>query len=118
MKFFVSAFLIMLLAFAFGLYLPWWSIAAASFIVSIFIEQKPGYAFLSGFIALFLLWGLIAWLKDAANDGILGSKMAMLIIKTDSSFLLILITGMIGAVVGGLAALSGSLLRSVVKTKY
>jgi len=118
MKFIVSVILVMILAFAFGLYLPWWSIAAAAFTVAVAIKQKPLNAFLFGFVALFLLWGILAWMKDAANDNLLGSKMATLILKTDNSLLLVLTTALIGAVISGLAALSGSLLRSVIKTKY
>ncbi|WP_336514060.1 hypothetical protein [Pollutibacter soli] len=116
MKFLVSIILTALLAFALGLYLPWWSIAIASFAVAVFIHLKPGFSFLSGLIALFLLWGTMAWARSAANQDILANKMSVLVLKTENSLLLVLVTALIGALIGGLAALSGSLLRSVMKS--
>lgn len=113
MKIIVAIILTGFLAYVAGVYstLPWWSFAVTSLIVSIAIHQKPGKAFLAGFLGLFLLWAGLAFLKDTANDHILSAKVAQLLFKTSSSFVLILITGIIGGLVSGLAALSGSFLR-------
>ena len=54
MKFFTSILLTALLSFAACLYLPWWSIAVVAFMVAALIPQKPGKAFLTAFIALFI----------------------------------------------------------------
>jgi hypothetical protein len=110
-KFFVSILLTGLLSFVSGLYLPWWGIALAAGLVSLVIPQRPGMAFLSGFLAVFLLWALLAWSIDAANESILSKKIAMILPLGGSSVLLILITALVGALVGGLAALSGSYLQ-------
>ena len=111
MKFIVSIILTALLSFAFGMYLPWWSIAIAAFVVAVLIPQKPGKAFLTGFLALFLLWGILAFYIDVRNEHILSQKIAELIVKTKSSFLIIFITALVGALVAGFAALSGSYVR-------
>lgn len=111
MKFIVSVILTALLSLASGMYLPWWSIALAAFIIAVLIPQKPGKAFLTGFLAIFLLWGLLAFYIDMQNEHILSQKIAELIIKTKSSFLIIFITALIGALVAGFAALSGSYVR-------
>ncbi len=116
MKFIVSLFLIALISFAAGLYLPWWSIAIAAFLVSLLIYQKPSVAFITGFAALFILWGGLAWFKSLANDHILAHRIAMLILKSDSPGTLIFITTLIGAITAGLAALTGSLIRRLKKT--
>lgn len=113
MKFFVSILLIALLSFAAGLYLPWWSLALVAFIVAALIHQRAGMAFLSGFLALFLLWGIIAFIIDQRNQHILSSKIATLLPLGGSSMLLILITSLIGALVAGFAAMAGSYLRRV-----
>lgn len=113
MKFIVSLLLIMLLSFVASLYMDWWCIALVAFIVAACIHQKPGKAFLTGFIALFLLWGVMAWWIDSKNEHVLSQKVAMLIGLGSSSFLLVLVTALIGAVVAGLGALSGSYLRRV-----
>jgi hypothetical protein len=110
-KYIASIVLTGLLSFVFGLYLPWWSIAIAAFIVSLVIPQKPFYSFLSGFIGLFLLWEILAWWIDSKNDGILSQKIAQILPLGGSAVLLILITSLIGALVAGLAALTGSYCR-------
>ncbi len=64
-KFLVTTVLIALLSFVCGLYLPWWAFAGVAFAVSALIPQAPLRAFFSGFLALFLLWGLLALGIDA-----------------------------------------------------
>jgi hypothetical protein len=114
MKFFFSFILTILLSFAACLFLPWWSIAIAAFVVAALIPQKPFKAFLTGFIALFLLWGGLSFWMSNNNDHVLAHKISQLILKMDNPILLILATALIGALVAGLAALAGSYLR---KTK-
>lgn len=111
MKFIVSLLLIALLSVAACLYLPWWSIAIVAFIVSALIPQHPGKAFLTGFIALLILWGSLSWYISSNNNDLLAHKVSMIILKTDSPYLLITATALIGALVGGFAALSGSYVR-------
>ena len=111
MKFFISIILIAILSLAACLYLPWWSIAATAFIVAAIIPLKPGKAFLAGFIALFLLWGALAWYISSNNENLLAHKMSLIILKTDSPEMLILITALVGALVAGMASLTGSFVR-------
>ena len=113
MKILSAIFITAFLAFVAGLYtsFPWWSFAVTSLIVSVAIHQKPGKAFLSGFLGLFLLWAGLALLKDAANEHILSTKVAQILPLGGSYLVLILITGVIGGLVSGLAALAGSYLR-------
>jgi hypothetical protein len=113
MKLISSIVLTAFLAYVLGIYstLPWWSFAISSFIVALAVHQKPGKAFLTGFLGLFLLWVVLAFMKDAANDHILSQKVAMILPLGGSYIVLILITGIIGGLVSGLSALSGSYLR-------
>ena len=111
MKFFISLILTMLLSFAACLFLPWWSIAIAAFVVAALIPQKPFKAFLTGFISLFLLWGGVSFWISNNNDHILAHKVSQLLIKMDNPYLLILTTAFIGALVAGFSALAGSYLR-------
>ncbi len=113
MKFIISTLLTALLSFVLALYLPWWSIAVGAFIVALAIHQVGWKAFLSGFVALFLLWCVHAWLINSANEGILAAKVSQLILRADSPVLLVLITGLIGGLVAGFAALTGSLARKI-----
>ena len=111
MKMVISILLIALLSVAACLYLPWWLIAFVAFLVTALIPQRPLPSFLSGFIALFLLWGSLAWYLSSNNDHLLAHKLSVLMLKTDSPAALILLTALIGALVAGFAALAGSFLR-------
>lgn len=111
MKFIVSLILTALLSFTACLFLPWWSIALAAFLVAALIPQKPLRSFLAGFLALFLLWGGLSFWLSNANEHILSHKVSMLMLNMDSPYLLMLATAVIGALVAGLAALCGSFLR-------
>jgi hypothetical protein len=111
MKFISSFILTALLSFAACLYLDWWSIAIAAFIVAVLIPQRPGKAFLTAFLALFFLWGMLSFWISSKNEHLLAHKISLLLFKIDSPYLLILTTAIVGALIASLAALSGSLLR-------
>jgi hypothetical protein len=111
MKFLSAFILTALLSIAACLYLPWWSIAIVAFIVAVAIPIKPFVSFIAGFSALFLAWGGLAWYISTNNEHLLAHKVSILILQSDSPYLLILATALIGALVAGFAALSGSYLR-------
>lgn len=111
MKFFVSIVLIALLSVAACLFLPWWSIAVAAFAVAAIVPQKPLLSFLSGFIALFLLWGGLSFFISNNNNHLMAKKISILLLQSASPITLVLATALIGALVAGLGALSGSFVR-------
>jgi apolipoprotein N-acyltransferase len=112
MKFLTALLLTALTAFAAGFWLDWWSIAIAAFLIALLVHQRAGKAFLSGFLGVFILWGILSWWIDIKNGGILSKKIAEVLPLGGSSLLLILVTAFIGALVAGFGALSGSYLRS------
>lgn len=112
MKLFVAIILTALLSFISGLFLPWWGVAIAALLTAVVVHQNAGKAFLSGFIGVLLLWAGLAWWIDMKNDGVLSKKIASILPLNGNSLLLILITGVVGGLVAGFAAMSGSYLRS------
>lgn len=112
MKFFIAALLTALLSFITSLWFDWWIIAVVALLVALLIHQKAWKAFLAGFTGLFLLWVALAAWVNAANESILSTKIATLLGIGGNPFFLILITGFVGALVAGFAALSGSFLRN------
>jgi hypothetical protein len=112
MKFFVALLLTALLSFIAGLWFAWWVIAVIAFLVALLVHQRAWKAFLAGFLGLFLLWGVLAEWIDAENGSILSARIAVLLPLGGNSLLLVLITGIIGGLVAGFAAMSGSYLRS------
>jgi hypothetical protein len=112
LKYILSIVVTGLVAFATGLYTPWWGIAIAAFLVSAAIPQK--FSFLSGFLGVFLLWEVLAWWIDNKNNGILSQKIASILPLGGSSVLLIVITSIIGGLVAGFAALAGTYMRRLI----
>ena len=82
-----------------------------AFIIPVLIPQGHLASFISGFVALFLLWGILSLWISISNGNILAHRVSLLIFKADNSYLLIFVTGLIGALVAGFAALTGSFLR-------
>ena len=112
MKFTVALIVTALLSFIGCMYFPWWTIAVAAFITALLIHQRSWKAFLDGFIALLLLWGGLAFWIDVKNDSILSVRISQLMGIGNNPVILILVTGLIGGLVGGFAAMSASFLRS------
>jgi hypothetical protein len=111
MKLLIAVILTALFSFVAGLYFPWWSVAIAAFLSVLLIPLRSSRAFLAGFLGVFILWALLALWIDIKNQGILSKKVAEIFPLGGSSFLIILVTSIIGALVGGFAALSASYLR-------
>jgi len=111
MKFIISILLTVLLSFCACLFLPWWSIAIVACMVAAIIPQTPLVSFFTGFIALFLLWGILCFWISTSNDHILAHRVSLLLFKIDNPFLLIISSAFIGAIIAGMAALTGSYIR-------
>ena len=114
MKFIIKIIIIALLALVAQTFLPWWSVALTSFVGGAVIYTRGIRPFIAGFIAIFLLWGIKAYLIDMANEQILSTRISQLFSVTPN--LLILITAAVGGLVGGFASLSGSSLIGLFKS--
>ncbi len=115
MKFVVSILLMGALSAAACLFFPWWSIAVVCFVVAVCIPQPHWVSFCTGFLSLFIVWaGLSYWISDQ-NNHILAHRVSILILKKDSPLGLILLTGFIGGIVGGLSALTGRTMRTAIR---
>lgn len=111
MRFLLATLLIAALSFIIGIYLSWWALAVVAFAVAMLLPQSDGRSFGAGFLAIFLLWGALAFWIDFNNNSLLSQKIAQLFPLGGSSVLMILTTAFVGALVGGFAAWSGSSLR-------
>lgn len=115
MKFIVAIALTSLLTFAIGLFtfLPWFSFVFTALIVAVAVYQKPFKAFAAGFIGVAVLWVIQTTIIDSANEHILSTKVANILPLGGNYTLLIVVTGFVGGLVAGMAALTGSFLRKV-----
>jgi hypothetical protein len=115
MKFLIQVLAILITAWILTLFTPWWALTIPAFLFGWLLRSN--YNFLAGFLAIFLLWGIKAWLINASADAPLAERIAqVLMVKSD--MLLILVTAAIGGLVGGFAALTGSLLNQKKKRWY
>jgi len=112
MKFIFSIALTALISFVGDMFLPWWCIAPIAFLTSMIMVQSPIKSFLSGFLAIFLLWVIQSYLISSANHHILAHKLSLLIVKMDRPVVIFLVTGFIGGLVAGLASLTGSYFKN------
>jgi hypothetical protein len=88
-------------------FLPWWSVMVAAFIASILFQLKKSAVFFIPFLAIALLWIVYAYLLSNANDFILANKIAVLLPLRGNQYILILVTGIIGGLAAGIAAIFG-----------
>ena len=90
--------------------LPWWAAAIIAFLAALYWGKTSGQAFWSGFGALFVAWTILALIKTIPNQNILATRVSRLF-HLPNWILVLLITALIGGIVGGMAALSGVLVK-------
>ena len=97
-------------------FLPWWAIMVAGFLSSLIIQLTRLSVFFVPFFAITLLWMALALSLSSTNDYILAKKIGVLLTIGDNPYLLILITGLIGGIAAGVAAVFGKQISSLLKT--
>lgn len=112
MKMILQIGLIALLAYLLQLVFPWWMIMLVPFAITSFTKQSAGSSFLVGFIGIFILWFVHAWVITMQSGTIMTEKVAELF-SLPGSFILLIITAIIGAMAGGMGGLSGYHIRSL-----
>jgi len=115
MKFVIQFVAILVSAFIVQLFLPWYSLAVVAFAMGYFLKSNAN--FLAGFLAVGLLWFIKAWWADAGTTSELANRVAA-ILMVNSKLVLMLITGVIGGLVGGMATLTGAILKYKRKMRY
>jgi hypothetical protein len=90
------------------IFLPWYSIALAAFVMGFLFRSKAN--FLAGFIGIALLWTLKAWLLNSASASDLADRVAHIFSLSGKEWLM-LVTAIVGGLVGGFAGLAGAVLK-------
>lgn len=123
--------LIFLLSWLAQSFLPFWSAAIVAFVVGLLLSQKrkrrlygkdtpPARAFLVGFLALFLLWGVKAFLLDHENGSLLSLDIFTLIFQSEEalpypSYFMVGLSALFGGLMGGFSAMTGNLLGEAIQ---
>jgi len=107
-------FLLLLTFWITTLFLPWWALLIFAFILGAALFDKSFLALITGFTAAFSAWGLQVIYIDIANQSILSTRMAELL-GVGQSWIVILLTAMIGGIIGGMGTLLGTRFRLLFK---
>lgn len=105
--------IILILSFIASYFLPWWIVALIAFLAALFLGKTSRQSFWSGFGGVFILWVILALIKSIPNDNMLASRVIQLFPLPHNWILLLLISALIGGLVGGMSALSGILVKKV-----
>ena len=107
------AFFIAVTAWLLSLLLPWWSAFIPGLIFGAQLGRSAKHAFGWGFIGIGGLWLVQTLYIHFINDGILTTRIADLF-SLPSPILVILLTVIIGGLIGALTTLTGYLLRKLI----
>lgn len=112
-RFILLAGSILLLALIASFVLSWYALAPAALLAGALFPGRTASSFTAGFLAGALLWGGYALYLDNRNGGILSARMGDLFAGASSSALLAA-TALLGGLLAGLSAWTGSLGRALV----
>lgn len=97
--------------------LPWWSIAIVAFMVCFWGSRNAGGAFIEGFAGIAIVWFVYAGLIHFRTEGVFTGRMGLLIVKSSSPIVMLLVTPVLGGIVGGLAGMAGYFFRQAVRPR-
>jgi len=93
-------YILILLIFPLSFFLPWWGFIPACFLIG-FKSKSMMQSFFISFFAMFLVWGLMSYFQNIYSHGLMAQKMAQLF-SLPWGWLMILITAILGALLGGI----------------
>ncbi|MFZ6012396.1 MAG: hypothetical protein ACOYXT_18780 [Bacteroidota bacterium] len=106
--------IVIVLGFVLEMFMPWWCVALAAF--SAGYSLKTQFNFVAGFVGVGLLWLVPALQLSSVAAAPLTERVAnIFMINTP---LLLIVTAVIGGLVGGFAAMTGAALRRDKKRSY
>lgn len=111
-NFFQRTFIIALLSGVAQLFMPFWIVVVVAAIVSVFTSDNVASGFASGTTAIGTLWLFTALFLDLSSFSVLTNKMVELFALPSKGHL-IAITVAIGSLLGGMGAMTGTLLRQI-----
>ena len=106
MKVFIQMLMVSTLAFIAQIIFPWWVVVFVAGLIAFFLNSGPWVSFFAGFLGVAVLWISVSLYLDLDSNSLLSQKVASLI-GIGSHWNLILITGLVGGLCGGMGAVIG-----------
>lgn len=94
-----------------GIYLPWYALGILYGLLAFILRIPAGNAFVLGLVSGFLVWAVSAFWMDGQHPSSLPGRMAHVFPLSGSVLGLLLVTGALGGLTGGLWAWAGAKLR-------
>ena len=116
MKLVLRILLIGIITYFLSPYFEWWTGMAAALLVCFFLPSSFFNAFIAGFLGVGLVWMGLAWALDTDNNSVFSGIIVQFFPLEDPLFL-ILGTGLVGGLSGGMAGTTGTSFRSLIKKK-
>jgi len=113
MKFLLQILATIIGCFIVQYFLPWWTMAVIALIVGFIFHNSGMASFAAGFFGVGLLWLGVAYYMDATTQSILTEKVSKLFPLN-----VFIMMAVIGGLVGGFAALMGTLMRGKKLARY
>ena len=104
-----------ILALALSFFLPWWSVMTAALATALFIPLKKAAVFFVPFFAILLFWAVYSFILSSGNDYTLAKRISELLYLGGNPYLLMLVTGIVGGLAAGIAAILGKQIVLVTK---
>ena len=111
MKQLISLLIVVIASYFLSTAFPWWTIIIAPLIAGFVLRATASRQFALGFLAIFIAWGVAAWMAYSGNAAILSVNIGQLFNGIPAGTL-VWITAITGGIYGGLAQLTGHFLKS------
>ena len=89
----------------------------AGFVASFSITLKKAAVFFVPFFAILVFWSFYGLVLSSNNNFILAKRIASLLYLNGNPYLLVLVTGIIGGLAAGIAAILGKQLKTLNQTR-
>jgi hypothetical protein len=117
MKFLLQILATVLVVSLIQYFFPWWVLAIGCMAVGYFFATPGWQSFFAGLLGVALVWGGLAYWIDQSTQSALTERVARLF-PTQTVPLLMLVTALVGGLVGGFASLTGSLISYKKKRRW
>ncbi len=109
-----SFFILLLLTWVLNLIFPWWIGVFPALAIGAIYFNRWIHAFLIGFSGSGMAWFIQAFYIHVMNEGVLTQRIATML-QVDTPENVLLITFLVGGLIGGVAAVSGFLFKAALK---
>lgn len=99
------------------LFLPWWTLFIPAIVLGAALFDRSMIAFFIGFLSLFFAWFLQVLYIDIANESVLSTRISDMM-GLGNGFVVLLITGLIGGLIGGVGTLLGAQIRQTLHPQH